>query len=110
MVTFRTKCVSTKVTDDQYAAFAYAAHGQTVGSWAREVLVAAADPASPSLEHVLLAELVALRTIVLNLHFALASGEALTPDTMQRLIERADHDKIRKAQERLSTVSPRRRP
>jgi len=64
---------------------------------------------TPELEHIFLAELLALRTIVLNLHFALASGEALTPDTVERLIERADHDKIRKAQERLASVSQRRR-
>ena len=66
-------------------------------------------PDPPALEHIFLAELLALRTIVLNLHFALASGEALTPDTLERLIERADHDKIRKAQERLASVSERRR-
>ena len=110
MSTLRSNCVSAKVTRDQYAAFVHAAHGQTISTWARDVLVAAADPTCPSLEHILLAELVALRTIVLNLHFALASGEALTPDTMQRLIERADHDKIRKAQERLAPASQRRRP
>jgi len=43
---------------------------------------------------------------VLNLQFALASGEILTPDTVQRLIERADHDKIRKAQERFRVRAP----
>jgi hypothetical protein len=109
MFTSRTKCVSAKVTADEYAAFAHAAHPQTVSGWARDVLVAAADSTSPSVEHILLAEVVALRTIVLNLHYALASGEALTPDTMQRLIERADFDKIRKAQERMTPASPRRR-
>jgi hypothetical protein len=66
-------------------------------------------PDAPAPEHIFLAELLALRTIVLNLHFALASGEALTPDTVERLIERADHDKIRKAQERLASVSERGR-
>ena len=110
MSTLRSKCVSATVTSDEYAACAHAAHGQTVSMWARDVLVAAADPTSPSVDHILLAEVVALRTIVLNLHFAVASGDALTPDTMQRLIERADHDKIRKAQERLATASHRRRP
>jgi hypothetical protein len=109
MATLRSKCVSTKVTHDQYAAFVHAAQGRRIGAWAQDVLVAAADSTRPSLEHILLAELLALRTIVLNLHFALASGEALTPDTMQRLIERADHDKVGKAQERLASVSQRRR-
>ena len=50
-----------------------------------------------------LAEVVALRTILLNLHFALATGDTPTADAMQRLIERADQDKIRKAQERLAS-------
>ena len=69
---------------------------QTVSGWARDVLVATAS-ASPSLEQIVLAEVVALRTIILNLHFALASGETLTTETMQRLIERADQDKVHKA-------------
>ena len=109
MSMLRSKCVSAKVTLDQYATFVRAAQGQKVGAWAQDVLVSAADPTLPVLEHILLAEVLALRTIVLNLHFALASGEALKPDMMERLIERADHDKIRKAQERLSSVAQRRR-
>jgi hypothetical protein len=64
---------------------------------------------TPEFEHIFLAELLALRTIVLNLYFALASGEALTEKGVERLIERADHDKIRKAQERLASVSERGR-
>ena len=105
MSTARTKCITTKVTDDEYALFARVARGQTVSTWAREVLVAAVAT-SPSLEHIVLAEVVALRTILLNLHFALASGETLTTETMQRLIERADQDKVHKAHEQLAG-SPR---
>ena len=56
-------------------------------------------------DHVLLAEFLALRTILLNLHFAVAAGETPTADAVQRLIERADRDKIRKAQERLASAS-----
>ena len=109
MSTARTKCISTKVTDDEYALFARVARGQTVSGWARDVLVATAST-SPSLEQVVLAEVVALRTIILNLHFALASGETLTSDTMQRLIERADQDKVHKAHERLVAALRRRHP
>ena len=110
MPTARTKCISTKVTADEYSAFAHASGRETVSTWARDVLVRTAASTSPSVEHILLAEVVALRTIVLNLHFALASGETLTPDTMQRLIDRADHDKVQKAQERLAAALRRRHP
>jgi hypothetical protein len=49
----------------------------------------------------LMAEVVALRTILLNLLFKQSNGERLTAEEMQRLIERADSDKLRKARERL---------
>ena len=42
MATARTKCISTKVTADEYALFARAAREQTVSGWARDVLVATA--------------------------------------------------------------------
>ena len=49
----------------------------------------------------MLAELLALRTILLNLHFHLCSGTTVTAETMQRLIERADQDKRQQAEARL---------
>jgi hypothetical protein len=107
MATARTKCISTKVTADEYALVGRAAREQTVSGWARDVLVATAST-SPSLEQIVLAEVVALRTIILNLHFALAAGETLTAETMHRLIERADQDKVHKAYERLA-AAPRPR-
>lgn len=109
MATARTKCITTKVTTDEYVLFTKLARGQTVSGWARDVLVAAASTA-PSLEHLVLAEVVALRTILLNLHFALASGQTLTTDTMQQLIDRADQDKVHKAHERLAAAPRRRQP
>jgi len=66
-------------------------------------MMSAADPKLPLVEHIVLAELVALRTIVLNLQFALASGEILTPDTVQRLIERADHARSARLRERFAS-------
>jgi len=102
----RTKSIGTKVTEDEHATFLRLAEGQTVSEWVRGVLLASATP-RPA-DHVLLAEVIALRTIVLNLHFALASGDAPTVDAMKRLIERADEDKSRKALERLMAATPRR--
>jgi hypothetical protein len=48
-----------------------------------------------------MAELSALRAILLNVLFKLANGQPLTAGEMQRLIDRADSDKLRKARERL---------
>src|SRR5260370_7501582 len=93
----RTKSISTKVTDDEYARFERLAVGQTLSEWVRDVLLATAT-ARPA-DQVLLAEFLALRTIVLNLHFAAATGETPTADALKRLIQRPPQDKIRQATE-----------
>jgi hypothetical protein len=49
-----------------------------------------------------LSEVLSLRTIVLNLQFAAASGQPPTADAMKRLIDRADDEKHRRAFERLT--------
>ena len=102
----RTKSVGTKVTEDEYATLVRLAEGQTLSEWVRDVLLAIVTP-RPA-DHVLLAEVLALRTIVLNLHFAVASGDTPSTDAMKRLIERADEEKSRKALERLVATSARR--
>lgn len=52
-----------------------------------------------------MAELVALRAILLNVLFKLVNGQTLTAEEMQRLIDRADSDKVRKARERLAQAA-----
>ena len=94
-----TKCLSTKVTDEDYARFEAAAGERHVSAWAQDALLHAA--ASPPAETIILAELLALRTVVLNLQFALANGNSPTGDAMQRLIDHADSEKFDKAQVRL---------
>jgi hypothetical protein len=101
MSMIRTRSVSTKVTDDEYATLEKAASGATVSEWVRGVLLAAAGT-RPSSDVMLMGELLALRTIVLNLHYALAAGETVTFESMQRLIARADGDKRRNAEARLA--------
>ncbi len=103
MPSLRTKSISTKVTDEEYAQLEALAGGQTISEWARDVLLKTAKP-NPA-EQAILAELVALRTILLNVLYKLAQGENLTAEEMQRLIERADQDKLRKAQERLAAAA-----
>jgi hypothetical protein len=50
-------------------------------------------------------ELVALRTILLNVLFKQTNGESLTAEEMQALIDRADAGRIRKARERLKQAA-----
>ena len=108
MPSLRTKSISTKVTDEEYTRLEALAGGQTISEWTRDVLLKAAKPDSvepDSADKAILAEVMALRTILLNAFYMLAQGEALTPDEMQRLIQRADQDKLRKAQERLAAAA-----
>jgi len=106
----RTKSVGTKVTQEEYAELERTAQaaGKTIGEWCREVLLAglngqlAKDQPSHGTEaQALMAEFIALRTILLNVFFRVANGEALTSEQMQKLIDRADADKLKKALERL---------
>jgi hypothetical protein len=100
MPSLRTKSISTKVSDEEYALFEALAGGQTISEWARDVLLTATKP--KSVEQTVLAEVLALRTILLNLHFAVSQGQALTAAEMQKLIERADQNKLSKARRRLA--------
>ena len=107
MASQRTKSIGTKVTDEEYARLEGLAGEQTISEWVRVVLLKAA---APSAEPILLAELLALRTILLNLHFAVCSGEPVTAETMRRLIDCADQDKIQHAHERLASMDEGREP
>jgi hypothetical protein len=103
MPSVRTKSISTKVTDEEYAQFEASAGEQTISEWARDVLLKATKPNAG--EQTVLAEVLALRTILLNLHFAVSQGQALTAEEMQRLIERADQSKLSKARQRLAEAA-----
>ena len=100
MPSLRTKSISTKVTDEEYAQFEALAGKQTISEWARDVLLNATEPNGT--EQTVLAEVLALRTILLNLHFAVSQGQTLTVAEMQKLIERADQNKLSKARQRLA--------
>jgi hypothetical protein len=96
----RTKSIGTKLTAEEYAQVTRVADGHSLSEWLRDVLLGMVAP-QPA-DHVLLAEVLALRTIVLNLQFAVASGDPPTTDAVKRLIERADDEKSRRAFERLT--------
>ena len=109
----RIKSIGTKVNEEEYAQLERAAQaeGKTLGEWCRGVMLSTANRRPPTAietggdGHALMAELVALRAIVLNVLFKQAKGEPVTAEEMQRLIDRADSDKLRKARERLEQAS-----
>jgi hypothetical protein len=104
----RSRTVGCKMTEAECERLVAMAErdGLTLSEWCREALLQQAGVQKPrALEETVLAEIIALRTILLNAHYKLAHGEALTPEEMQRLIERADQDKFRKAQERLAAAA-----
>ncbi|HEY1468522.1 MAG TPA: hypothetical protein VGF61_05720 [Candidatus Acidoferrum sp.] len=103
MPTARTKSISTKVTDAEYTLFEGLAGEQTISEWARDVLLKAAEPSVT--EQTMVAELLALRTILLNALFSIANREPLTTQEMQDIINRADATKSAKALERLAKTT-----
>jgi hypothetical protein len=105
--TRRTKSISTKVTEAEYNEIARRAEPQTISAWARRARSMLSGAAQPDpLQFLLLAELLALRTIVLNLNFALAASGPLTTEAMHALIARADAEKLRKADDRIARLRP----
>jgi hypothetical protein len=114
----RTKTLGTKLSEAEYAQLEAAARerGLTLSEWCRTVLLAsvngqgaksaaAAPDAGSGTRQALMGELVALRTILLNVLYKQANGERITAEEMQRLIERADADKLKKAQARLEQAA-----
>jgi hypothetical protein len=109
----RTKSISTKVSEDEYAQLERAAQksAKTLSQWCREVMLSSVNGQPAKVNgtggeaYAIMAEVVALRAILLNVLFKQANGEPLTAEDMQRLIDRADSDKLRKARERLEQIS-----
>ena len=108
MPTPRSKSISTKVTEEEYAQFEALAGDQTISEWVRDVLLKAAKP-SPA-EQTIVAELLALRMILMNILFTIANREPLTSTAMDDIIKRADASKSAMAWERLTraTTEPQR--
>jgi hypothetical protein len=100
----RTKSIGLKVSEADCATFQALAdqEGRPLAEWCREALLDWTEihRAAPT-EPVLLAEVLGLRTILVNLFFRLANSEQVTPTEMQQVIERADADKFKKARARL---------
>ena len=103
MPTLRSKSISTKVTEEEYAHFEALAGDQTISEWTRDALLKAAKP-SPA-ELTIVAELLALRMILMNILFTIANREQLTSTAMDDIIKRADASKLAKAMDRLMSAT-----
>jgi hypothetical protein len=99
----RTKSVSTKVSEEEFAELESRARARklTLSEWVRAELL---EPDDGAADEVLLGEVLALRTILMNLLFSISNGKAVTPEAMRELIEKADGDKSRRAMERLTAI------
>ena len=99
---YKTKSVGTKVSEAEFALLEERARGagMRLAEWVREALLAApgtgrpgsVGSAAPSTveSEAVLAEVMALRSLLLNLHFRAAKGEPVAEAEMRGLIERAD--------------------
>ena len=101
----RTKGLSTKLTDEEYAELEHAAGTQLLSTWAREVLLTAAR--HEQADSAVLAEVFALRSILLNLHHAQSVGDEVTPERMREVIARADRERFTRATARLAEAAAR---
>ena len=102
----RTKSVSTKVSEAECAVLEEHARlaGLTLSEWVRDVLLAApVEPGAEAGSEVVLAELLALRSLLLNLQFRSDKGPLSEPE-LRSLIERADATKLERARERLQAA------
>jgi hypothetical protein len=102
----RTKSVSTKVSEEEFVALESRARARklTLSEWVRAELLEPKDDGGAAADEVLLGEVLALRTILMNLLFFISNGKSVTPEAMRELIEKADGDKERRAMERLTAV------
>ena len=91
----RTRSVTTKVTEAECRRLEEIASekGVNLSEWVRGELLGA---------NVLLGEVLALRTIVINLLFSLSNGDSITRESMQQLIQQADGEKAARAMEQLA--------
>lgn len=104
---FRSKSVGLRVTEADHARLQSLAdaHGQPLGEWCRDTLLAVANhPLGTPIEQALLSEVIALRTVVANLIYAFTNEGKVTREQMAAFIERADKTKLKRAAELLSRI------
>jgi hypothetical protein len=102
----RTKSIGTKVSEEEFSALEARARAVelTLSEWVRDVLLSAPVERGPEVAEVALAEVLALRSLFLNLQFRAAGQSPVTEADVRGLIERADGVKMQRARERLVEV------
>jgi hypothetical protein len=103
----RIKSIGTKVSEKQFAILEARAHARdlTISEWVREELLKKNSSDGVILGDVLLAEIIASRTILLNLMYSISSGQSIKAEAMQELIRRTDESKAKRALELLAEVA-----
>jgi hypothetical protein len=88
----KTKSLTTRLTQDEHARLSSLLVGKkTVSELAREVLLRAAPP---PMETRVIAEVLALRKVVVNVVSRLALKQPITEAWVQQLLETADREKV----------------
>lgn len=101
---FRAKSIATRITEAEFTEIeaAASAEGKKVSEWLREVALAHCRAQSGDTDPVLLAELMAMRNLLVNL-FSSASKGPLTDESIRKMTAYADSIKIQKAEEFLAS-------
>ena len=102
---YRAKSISTRITETEFAEIesVASAEGKKVAEWLREAALAQArGRRSGETDPVLLAELMAVRNLLVNL-FASASKGPLSDESIRKMSAYADSIKLQKAEEFLAS-------
>ena len=103
---YRVKQTGTRLTEAEFAEVeaAAASEGMSVSAWIREAILAGLSGAQgANTDPILLAELMAIRALILNL-FAAASKGPLTDESLRKMQAYADSVKQQKADEFLTKL------
>jgi hypothetical protein len=100
-----THAITTKVTEAEFKQLEplWQASGMSRSQWCRNALLSqlGGNSGAKDAMTLVLAELLALRTIAVNLLHSLGSGEPITREKLTNLTELADREKFRRALDRL---------
>jgi hypothetical protein len=107
----RTRTVPTKVTEEEFTRLEAQAteRGVNLSEWVREALLDGLKPDEAPGNETLLAEVMALRAIVINLAVAQVRGQAVSQEKIQNLIDHADLERFPLVEERIGEAAKRRK-
>ena len=106
----RSKSVSTKVSEAELRVLESraASAGLTLSEWVRDVLLGSSvEMGTMAAERAILAEMLAMRAILLNFMLKLSARQPITEQISRELIAWADENKMRRAMEILAKSSAR---